>query len=117
LDDGDSDWAGTAGKRVGRLSDEAAGDNDLRVVDTGSVTGDRVGGSHDVVGRRKYRIERRIDAGRFPTIVGMKPGGTSLRTPSRRDCLRFTSLPARQPRRRRRRQRRQRTQSVTSVQV
>jgi len=46
-----------------RLSDEAAGDSDLRVVGTtGSVTGDRVGGSHDVVGSRKYRIERRTNA-------------------------------------------------------
>jgi len=73
--DGDSGWAGIAGDRVGRLSDEAAGDSDMRVVGTGSVTGDRIGGSHDVVGRRKHRTERRVDAGQFPTIVGNRPAG------------------------------------------
>jgi len=50
--DGDSGWAGTAGDRVGRLSDEADCDSDLRGDGTGSVTGDRVDGSHDVIGSR-----------------------------------------------------------------
>ena len=48
----------------------------------GDVVGDKVGGFSGSIDGSERRAKSHSDAGRFPTMVRMKPSGTSLRRPA-----------------------------------